>query len=203
MAYLNTIPTATSTLSASQPQLLENFSQLQTQLSVDHASLLAGAVPNTTGKHRKVSLPRWVSPPEAAADPVLLAATDLVLYAKLSGATTELFMRNSVGIKQITAGGTIAGFIKAFATFTAGGVIVVGSSYNVNAPVVYAGGVYTVVFTTGLSNANYTVIVTPFNNAAASYTGICTAKDPNFFKVAATRVDTYSNIPLGVLVLGM
>lgn len=198
MVYLNTIPTATSTLSASQPQLLENFSQLQTQWSKDHASLLAGALPNGTGKHLQVTLPQ-------RADPVPLpAATEAILYSKTVGAVAELWLAQSTGYKQLTTGGgSISGFVKAFATFTIAGVIVVGSSYNINAPVLYAGGVYTVTFTTALLNNNYTVIATPFNNSNASYTAYCTEKLPGSFKVAVSRLDVYSNIPVGVLVLGM
>jgi len=154
MAYLNNIPAASDILAISQGQILENFSQLQTQFSVDHDSLLAAGA---SGKHLKLTLP------ERAAD----AATGVnegALYTKDSGTQTELYYReeNNGTVVQLTSNGGI-GFVRAFCSFLYAAVSPfspTGTGYNIGAGSIVrnSAGNYTITFTNALPSANYTVV---------------------------------------------
>jgi hypothetical protein len=72
MAYDNNIPQANDLISQSQAQILENFSQLDTQYSGDHVAFSAAT---NNGEHTKVSFSN-VSAPGAQTDP------KSVLYTK-------------------------------------------------------------------------------------------------------------------------
>jgi hypothetical protein len=161
MAYLNTIPAAADLLALSQGQLLENFAQLETQFSIDHSSLLAGAA---TGKHTQVTLPEFataVYPVTAAGEGAVFTEDDAVT------AQPELNYREESNgdVVKLTHEGYTNTFVKAFCYFNAAGVLQ-GTGYNVSAPGVVrnAIGVYTITFDTALTDANYVAIVTAQSN---------------------------------------
>ena len=156
MAYLDDIPNASDLLAISQAQIKENFSQLETQFSVDHDSLLAAGA---TGKHVQITLPQF----DAGADPVT-AAGEGMLYTKDSGTQPELYYREeSAGdIIQLTSGGT-ASYVSAFCAFTFAGISPfspTGTAYNVGANAIVRNGAgdYTITFTNALPDANYTLV---------------------------------------------
>jgi len=141
MAYLNNIPNANDILAISQGQIKENFSQLQTQFSVDHDSLLAGGA---TGKHFKLTMPEQSSDPTTGAD-------EGVLYTKDSGTETDLYYRteNNGLIRKIS------NMINAYVVFT-GATGVVVDSHNVSSVTRSAAGRYVVNFPAGtFTNTNY------------------------------------------------
>ena len=153
MAYLNNIPADSDILAISQGQILQNFSQLQTQFSVDHDSLLAAGA---TGKHLKLTMP------DRAAD-ATTGANEGALYTKNSGSQTELYFReeNNGDVVQITSNGG-SGYVRAFCSFlyaAATPFSATGTGYNVgvNAIVRNSAGNYTVTFTNALPSADYTV----------------------------------------------
>jgi hypothetical protein len=64
MAYLPNIPQATDYQDASQPQLLENFTQLNNIFAIDHATFNAAS---NNGKHNKVTFPTQAVAPSFSA----------------------------------------------------------------------------------------------------------------------------------------
>lgn len=72
MAYLSNIPQASDYQDASQPQLLENFTQLNTIFGIDHVTFNAAS---NNGKHNKCTLTD-----QTAAVPVF-AGTDTGIYS--------------------------------------------------------------------------------------------------------------------------
>lgn len=84
MAYLNNIPQATDAKNTSQPQILENFSQIYTVFSIDHETF---AAPNGEGKHKQVTFPA-----QAIGAP---AANEMRMYANTgTSGNVELWLRN-------------------------------------------------------------------------------------------------------------
>jgi hypothetical protein len=153
MVYLNNIPNATDFLSQSQSQLKENFSQLETQFSVDHDSLLAG---HATGKHLKLTLPKRAADPTTVAD-------EIVLYTKAVGADVNLFYRNQNNgtVNQITY--SPQPYIRAFGHCDKLGTLI-GTSLNLASVVTSVSGdnyKFKFTFTTPLADSNYTILATP------------------------------------------
>jgi hypothetical protein len=89
MSYVPAIPQPTDKPSVSQGQMLINFTELNTQFTVEHTALTVGGV--TQGKHKYITLNR--SP--AAPAPL---GTDLLITQELSNATPF--------IRALTSGGT-------------------------------------------------------------------------------------------------
>ncbi len=84
MPYNNAIPQPTDTPASSQPQLLDNFAEIDTFVNVNHVGFNVG----DQGKHKFVSMPEQnVSP--------ATAASEVAVYGRLSLETfdTELFFR--------------------------------------------------------------------------------------------------------------
>lgn len=65
MAYLDNIPIATDVPAVSQPQIVQNFSQLNTQFGVEHVALTS---PLNQGKHKYVTLQRSLGIPPVGTD---------------------------------------------------------------------------------------------------------------------------------------
>jgi hypothetical protein len=148
MAYLNTIPAANDILALSQAQILENFSQLETQFSVDHDSLLAGAA---TGKHLKVTLPERAAPATGAGEGAI--------YTKDTAGQPELFYReesNGDEVQLTSMGMASGGYVKGFVFFDSTGAIQ-GTAFNIASVTRTGTGVYNIVFTNNLTDANYVV----------------------------------------------
>jgi len=76
MVYLPNIPQSGDTLAASQPRILGNFQEINTDISHDHVSL-TDATAAQRGKHNKVSLPRQLADPAST-------AIESVFYTKLN-----------------------------------------------------------------------------------------------------------------------
>lgn len=150
MAYLATKPASPDILAYTPADILENFAQLNTQFTIDHDTLLSTGA---TGKHDKLSFPRRTS------DPSLITDTDLDLYCKSSGTVTDLYVRNSTGIYQLTKNGYFNTKVAALCNFDSTGALV-GASYNIASIAHPATGHYTVTFTTAMSNANYIIMIT-------------------------------------------
>jgi hypothetical protein len=85
MAYKKNIPQGGDWPSKSQPELEENFTQLDTQITAEHTSLTA-AIGN--GKHKFVTL---VQNPAAP----LPTGTEMVLTQEIGGTKTYLQVHNS------------------------------------------------------------------------------------------------------------
>lgn len=114
MAYLNNIPQATDQKNASQPQILENFSQIYNVFSVDHATFDS---PLGQGKHQQVTFPV-----NAAAAP---PANEIRMYAN-TGTTgnTELWLRTAATNIQITSARKNGGLGNQGWTMTPAGLLI-------------------------------------------------------------------------------
>lgn len=155
MAYLDSIPAPADFLSLSQAQILENFSQLNTQFSIDHAALTAGGA---TGKHAQLHLP------ELGVAPTTIA-NEGCIYTFDSGTQTEAYYREESNgdIVQLTNGGYTNTFIKAFVSFTVTPMppTIIGTAWNVTSVTMVGTGNYYINFTNPMPDANYLVICTP------------------------------------------
>lgn len=100
MTFDPAIPQATDLLSNSQQDLLDNFSQLNTQFGIDHTAFNTGSG-NGDGFHKKVTFP---SAPVIAAP----AGTKSIVYPKAVSAIQELHFQNSTKEIQITDSGLTA-----------------------------------------------------------------------------------------------
>lgn len=96
--YNPSIPQAADKLSASQAQILTNFTELDTQFGVDHTPF-DNSGSNGDGFHKKVTHKVQGSDPGSA-------ASQLVTYAKTSSGSSELFMQRDgvAGAIQLTKG---------------------------------------------------------------------------------------------------
>lgn len=92
MAYKANIPAAADLLSVSQGDLLENFSQLNTQFGVDHDALTTPG----DGFHKKVTIPVPLG-----SDPSP-AGTAGQVYTKDVSGVAQLFFANSAGVQTLT-----------------------------------------------------------------------------------------------------
>ena len=116
MAYLNSIPQATDPKNVSQPQILENFSQIYNVFGVDHAIFDS---PLGAGFHQQATFP-----PNAAINP---GATFMRLYANTgTSGNTELKLWNgTLGTNvQITTASKVGGANTNGYTMTPAGVLI-------------------------------------------------------------------------------
>lgn len=115
MVYIPTIPQpGDSPATQSQAQILENFTQLNTQFSVDHVALNAGA---NNGKHIKTTFI------DQAADPVV-AANEIDLYSKSLAGVSTLYLRKESNGTVIQMSAQDPTINNAGSTFLPGGVII-------------------------------------------------------------------------------
>ena len=76
MVYLPNIPQPGDTLAASQPRILANFQEINTDIGHDHV-LLTDATVAQRAKHNKVSMPRQLADPAST-------AIESIFYTKLN-----------------------------------------------------------------------------------------------------------------------
>ena len=136
MAYLPDIPQAQDDPSQSQGQLLANFQELNTFLSVNHLDLNAAG----QGKHKFMQMPEQSSAPTTAAD-------EGALYTKVVSGLTQLFFRT----ESDGAENQITGAFTASSTGSvtiAGGITLKWGSGNANSATfssAYATSIFAVV----------------------------------------------------------
>jgi hypothetical protein len=94
MSYNPAIPQSTDLISNSQPQILANFSQLNTIFDFNHFTWNDATAANR-GLHRKIDFPT----PTTVSAPT---GNDSVLYPKTVAAATELVFDNAALSMQIT-----------------------------------------------------------------------------------------------------
>jgi hypothetical protein len=159
MAYLNNIPQPTDVPSSSQNDILNNFSSLNTQFSVDHVPLIAGS---NNGYHTKVTFS------DVQADPTLsFPQTELYTKTSSNGTVNDryndlyYYEKNTAGtsnVLQLTGGGITSA---SYCTFSGTTGVLTAGSYNVTSTNRAGLGSYTVTFTRPFANTNYVVSVTP------------------------------------------
>lgn len=126
MTYNATIPQSTDLISSSQPQILENFTQLNTQFSVDHTALTAVS---NNGDHIQLTFP-------SAQTTKTATGTISYVYPKSDGTNVELYQSTyniasaasletkitSSGL-PIWKGGTVGGSGVVTSSVTSGGYL--------------------------------------------------------------------------------
>lgn len=151
MAYTINIPQSTDDpATQSQVQFLNNFNQLNTQISVNHTALTAGA---DNGKHTFISLLQSAAP--------ITAAGEGSLYTFNTGGAREhaYWRRESNGISI-----PISTYIGAFVRVTGATGAIVGDSFNIASVVRASAGVYNVTYTSAITSGNYASIVSLHGN---------------------------------------
>lgn len=97
MTYLPGIPTGGQTLSASQPQIQGNFTQLNTSFATNHVALTDATVANR-GKHKYTVFPSLTA--LGIAIPAT-SGTEGAFYTKTVGAANRLFWRQQTNGTEI------------------------------------------------------------------------------------------------------
>jgi hypothetical protein len=147
MTYNASIPPATEYLSDSQPQILENFSQLNTLFAINHVTFDAVAA-SDRGKHTFISFV------EQAADPST-AANELALYTKDLSGSPAVYLRKESDGDVILLYSPGAGSVTESASTTAAGVLIYGNGLTVTSP---STGIYSYTFDTAKANTNYVIL---------------------------------------------
>lgn len=152
MTYNPSIPQSSDLISQSQPQLLTNFSQLNTAFAVDHTAF---SVISNQGMHKQVTLQAPLGSNPNQASPIAS------IYSKASSgtSTSDLFYQNgalSANVVQLTGGGITSG---AWGQFN-GSTATLNSGYNVASVVRNSAGNYTINFTRNFSSTTYSVQIT-------------------------------------------
>lgn len=166
MPYLNNIPQPTDIPSNSQNDLLNNFSSLNTQFSVDHVPLISGS---NNGYHTKITFNDVQSNPS-------LNSPQTELYTKASSNVTVndrfndlyYYQKNVTGttnVLQLTGGGITAA---AYGTFNGTtGALVAG--YNITSGTRIGLGQYSIAFTRPFSNTTYSALISPIMIAGGGF----------------------------------
>jgi hypothetical protein len=152
MSYNPNIPQASDLISQSQPQLLTNFSQLDTAFAVDHTAF---SVASQQGQHKQVTLQAPLGSDPNQTTPIA------TIYSKASPTTTtsDLYYQSGVlssNVVQLTGGGITAA---AWCQFN-GSTSTLNSQYNVASIVRNSAGNYTINFTRNFTGTNYVVLIT-------------------------------------------
>jgi hypothetical protein len=157
MAYNPNIPQATDELADSQSDILADFQEIETWVSVNHYDF---ASPNE-GKHKFVTMPEQTASPGTALD-------EMALYTKAVAGITQLFLQRE-NIAPTGADINLTSFSAVLAnggTNLPSGVIL---KWGQGATVA---GVQTVTFTTAFPTALLSVQVSPAVSAGpATYIG--------------------------------
>lgn len=166
MTFNANIPQSTDLISNSQPQILANFSQLNTQFAVDHNAFNTGSG-NGNGHHKKVFFDNAPVAPT-------VAGTESAIYPGLVSAAQQLFFKNAVGAVQLT-GTTVAS--ASGSTFLPGGIILKWGTGAITGS--------TQTFPVAFPNNAYSMIVV---GSATSYTGgfVVSALSTTNFTVSRT-----------------
>lgn len=99
MAYNAAKPQPTDYLDVSQNDILQNFSQANTTMAIDHYAFTDATGDN--GKHKQVTLPATTAP--------TVTGDDLAVYNKLVSTVPQLFVRNATTEYQISGTSTTTG----------------------------------------------------------------------------------------------
>tara|TARA_R110000868_G_scaffold359365_1_gene621202 strand:+ start:409 stop:1050 length:642 start_codon:yes stop_codon:yes gene_type:complete len=202
MVYDPSIPAHADQMSVSQGDLLENFTQLNTQFGVNHVPF--DDVTADVGKHKFCTFVKQANDPQSQGD-------EYIIYSKddTSG-VTELFANPEAGQGdpyQITKGGNLFTGITphAAANFIFDGTVQ-GSSLNINSITQPNPGeaAYTIQFTTPAPDSNYFWQISGFdgsNNptlgqveANLNYATVVTAAS-----IKIVFLNQNNNTPLGAL----
>jgi len=160
MTFNPDIPQPNDDLSVSQGDLLNNFTDLNTQFAINHVAFDdAGA---DKGKHKFITFVEQAADPESKGD-------EYLLYAKDDGGEPELYARpeSNANAYQITKDGALfTGLLPVVAVNFNNTGAIQGSSLNV-ASVSRPGnsGRYVVNFTNALPDNNYVWSISGFDNA--------------------------------------
>jgi len=140
MAYQSNIPNRDDNVSESQADLLENFTELNTQFAVNHVSFDSGD--GDEGKHKFVTYVQQDDDPESSTD-------EYLIYAKDDAGEPELFCRpqeNGTAFQMTKNGGLFYGARPvAFVNFEADETII--SQFNVSSVSNVSGARYLITFT--------------------------------------------------------
>lgn len=165
MAYLNNIPQSTDVPSASQSDLLNNFSSLNTQFSVDHVPLIAGS---DNGYHTQVTF-NQVEVDPSLSFPITRLYTKTSTNGTVNNRFNDLYYYESntsgiMNVVQMTGGGITAG---AWASWTSGGGLV--QNYNIASITRTALGSYTVTFTRAFTTSTYCTMISPVMSSGGGF----------------------------------
>ena len=155
MTYNPAIPLVGDALSTSQPQMQNNFNQLNVQFGVDHSAFNTG-VGNGTGFHKKVTWPDQTSSIPTS------SANQIVAYGLTTNSITMPYYKRD-GLATTFALAPIKGYVSFSITSDTTGTIL--DSFNITlTSVATAISVTTVTFgiTRAMSSAtNYGALLTP------------------------------------------
>jgi len=163
MPYSNAIPQSTDRLPISQPDLLQNFKEIQIFIEVNHETFGATA---GEGKHKFVTLPQGTV---GGAFPLVTSATEMGIYCKTNGTNPALYVRKpsqTVGVVTndidfTTVGAADPGWLK------------LPSGIIMKWGLTTATGVTTITYPVGagipaFATAVYSVQLTPYGTDAAN-----------------------------------
>ncbi|MHA1401150.1 MAG: hypothetical protein ACTSQE_12445 [Candidatus Heimdallarchaeaceae archaeon] len=159
MTFNPNIPAAADIPSQSQAQLLANFTALNTVFQVNHIAFNAAT---DAGKHLNATLLTYGAAP---AVPVTLAGEGALFTRTQAAARMQLYyVRENAGAEIPIS------MLGGFAKFARVGGAIAGTSFNINTPIVVAGGGTTlsVAFTTPMLDTDYLVFA--HKNVGESFT---------------------------------
>jgi hypothetical protein len=132
MSYNPAIPASTDLISNSQPQILTNFGQLNTQYLADHDGFNTGSG-NGSGMHDQVTFLANQAAPSLTRNGVPGVSG---LYANTDGTNSQLFFQNALGSTQMT--GPFSATQPGNVTLPGGILLQWGSSNVIGTPVAFA-----------------------------------------------------------------
>jgi hypothetical protein len=100
MTYNPNIPQSTDIFPNSQPQILTNFTQLNTQFTVEHDALTGPA----DGKHKYVTLQQGIGPAPVGTDAILCQQLSGLGASKLTYRTSTGTFNVPIGVKVLNQG---------------------------------------------------------------------------------------------------
>ena len=187
MVYNPDIPQAQTDLSVSQGDLLENFSQLNTQFGINHVEF--NDTGGDAGKHKLVTFI------EQSSDPAT-KSNEAIIFAKDDSGDTELFIRpeNNAAPYQMTKDGLVYLGITPFASvnFDRNNPYIQGTSPGVASVAMPTPGVFRVNFT-----AAVTALLAGSNDYFWSVSGFDNSTNPvisqvsNNFNYNSVVTDTF------------
>lgn len=195
MTYNANIPQSTNLVSNSQAQLLENFSQLNTQFGIDHTPF-NNAGSNGDGFHKKVTL-KLVTDPAAA-------TSEDILYNKqvtYTGPTTrnELFMRQSSAdgsaVIQLTDLYQAISTATTGSTFLPGGLVLKWGQFSIA-----SGSSGSANFVSRFNSTALVVTAAPFNASAAANNWYVSTWNATSLTIATTT--SFSNANFTYIAIG-
>lgn len=170
MAYNDTIPQPSDVLSNSQVDILENFSQLNSQFGVDHSPFDPSGA---NGKHAKVTLPEIGGAPGSSAN-------EGVYYTKAGPSETEPWFQTESSGFEYPLWMPVA---YVYFTGSTGAII---KAYNVSSVTRSSAGTYVINITAGvMANTGYVALPsmksTPGNEGASMHENASVARTATTF----------------------